>query len=75
MIRLCALSFQAQSQGSITLKIIPATQEEDRLKDSKVWGSWRQRRGGQAGAADSSPAFETVIREEIIHLVLGTSSQ
>lgn len=25
----------AQSQGSITLKIIPATQEEDRLKDSK----------------------------------------
>ncbi|KAI4556446.1 hypothetical protein MJT46_015069 [Ovis ammon polii x Ovis aries] len=27
----------AQSQGSITLKIIPATQEEDRLKDSKVF--------------------------------------
>ena len=48
MIRLCALSFQAQSQGSITLKIIPATQEEDRLKDSKVWGSWR-RRGGVGG--------------------------
>ncbi|XP_045382633.1 MAGUK p55 subfamily member 3 isoform X1 [Lemur catta] len=27
----------AQSQGSITLKIIPATQEEDRLKESKVF--------------------------------------
>lgn len=27
----------AQSQGSITLKIIPATQEEDRFKDSKVF--------------------------------------
>ncbi|XP_004468070.4 MAGUK p55 subfamily member 3 isoform X2 [Dasypus novemcinctus] len=27
----------AQSQGSITLKIIPATQEEDRLKESKVY--------------------------------------
>jgi len=27
---------QAQSQGSITLKIIPAIKEEDRLKDSKV---------------------------------------
>ena len=39
MIWSCAVSFQAQSQGSITLKIIPATQEEDRLKDSKVWRS------------------------------------
>eukprot|EP00069_Balaena_mysticetus_P001336 bmy_15239T0 len=29
---------KAQSQGSITLKIIPATQEEDRLKDSKLMG-------------------------------------
>lgn len=38
-----ALSFQAQSQGSITLKIIPATQEEDRLKESKVW--WGRRAG------------------------------
>uniref|UniRef100_A0A452G5Q8 MAGUK p55 scaffold protein 3 n=1 Tax=Capra hircus TaxID=9925 RepID=A0A452G5Q8_CAPHI len=37
MIWSCAVSFQAQSQGSITLKIIPATQEEDRLKDSKVF--------------------------------------
>ncbi|NWW93498.1 MPP3 protein, partial [Rhynochetos jubatus] len=27
----------AQSQGSITLKIIPAVKEEDRLKDSKVF--------------------------------------
>ncbi|XP_050012457.1 MAGUK p55 subfamily member 3 [Alexandromys fortis] len=27
----------AQSQGSITLKIIPATQEEDRFKESKVF--------------------------------------
>ncbi|KAK2105127.1 MAGUK p55 sub member 3 [Saguinus oedipus] len=27
----------AQSQGSITLKIIPTTQEEDRLKESKVF--------------------------------------
>ncbi|XP_070339420.1 MAGUK p55 subfamily member 3 isoform X2 [Equus asinus] len=27
----------AHSQGSITLKIIPATQEEDRLKESKVF--------------------------------------
>ncbi|XP_078234096.1 MAGUK p55 subfamily member 3 isoform X2 [Pogona vitticeps] len=27
----------AQSQGSITLKIIPATKEEDRLKESKVY--------------------------------------
>ncbi|XP_059203988.1 MAGUK p55 subfamily member 3 isoform X2 [Centropristis striata] len=27
----------SQSQGSITLKIIPATKEEDRLKDSKVY--------------------------------------
>ncbi|XP_053768060.1 MAGUK p55 subfamily member 3 isoform X3 [Desmodus rotundus] len=27
----------AQSQGSITLKIIPATQEEDRLRESKVF--------------------------------------
>lgn len=35
------LSSQAQSQGSITLKIIPATQEEDRLKDSKVGRGWR----------------------------------
>lgn len=34
--KLRTLPFQAQSQGSITLKIIPATQEEDRLKDSKV---------------------------------------
>lgn len=33
---LCSLSLQAQSQGSITLKIIPATQEEDRFKESKV---------------------------------------
>ncbi|XP_060059402.1 MAGUK p55 subfamily member 3 isoform X3 [Erinaceus europaeus] len=31
------LSVQAQSQGSITLKIIPATQEEDHLKESKVF--------------------------------------
>lgn len=30
------LVFQAQSQGSITLKIIPAIKEEDHLKDSKV---------------------------------------
>ncbi|XP_075379476.1 MAGUK p55 subfamily member 3 isoform X3 [Mycteria americana] len=29
--------FSAQSQGSITLKIIPAIKEEDRLKDSKVF--------------------------------------
>ncbi|POI27946.1 hypothetical protein CIB84_008304 [Bambusicola thoracicus] len=29
--------YQAQSQGSITLKIIPAIKEEDRLKDSKVF--------------------------------------
>lgn len=29
--------YQAQSQGSITLKIIPAVKEEDRLKDSKVF--------------------------------------
>ncbi|KAK2120920.1 MAGUK p55 sub member 3 [Saguinus oedipus] len=28
----------AQSQRSITLKIIPATQEEDCLKESKIWG-------------------------------------
>lgn len=28
---------QAQSRGSITLKIIPAIKEEDRLKDSKVF--------------------------------------
>lgn len=46
MMSLCSLSFQAQSQGSITLKIVPATQEEDRLKESKVWG------------AGSSPAFK-----------------
>lgn len=41
---LCFVSLQAQSQGSITLKIIPATQEEDRFKESKVWG------GGLTGA-------------------------
>uniref|UniRef100_A0A8C9JL59 MAGUK p55 scaffold protein 3 n=1 Tax=Panthera tigris altaica TaxID=74533 RepID=A0A8C9JL59_PANTA len=35
--KLRPLPFQAQSQGSITLKIIPATQEEGRLKDSKVF--------------------------------------
>lgn len=29
--------YQAQSRGSITLKIIPAIKEEDRLKDSKVF--------------------------------------
>lgn len=28
--------FQSQSQGSITLKIIPAIKEEDRLRESKV---------------------------------------
>lgn len=42
------LSFQAQSQGSITLKIIPATQEEDRLKESKVWEGWRWGEGPSA---------------------------
>ncbi|KAK7802223.1 hypothetical protein U0070_008763 [Myodes glareolus] len=36
-IDLCSCSLQAQSQGSITLKIIPATQEEDRFKESKVF--------------------------------------
>lgn len=39
--KLRPLPFQAQSQGSITLKIIPATQEEGRLKDSKVWWGWK----------------------------------
>lgn len=39
--KLRPLPSQAQSQGSITLKIIPATQEEDRLKDSKVWRGQR----------------------------------
>lgn len=60
---LCSLSFQAQSQGSITLKIIPATQEEDRLKESKVREGWRWGEG-------PSPVFENVIWEEIIHLAL-----
>lgn len=58
-----SLCFQAQSQGSITLKIIPATQEEDRLKESKVQEGWRWGEG-------SSPAFEKVIQEEITHLAL-----
>lgn len=63
MISLCSLSLKAQSQGSITLKIIPATQEEDRLKESKVWEGWRWGEG-------SGPVFAKVIWEEIIHLAL-----
>lgn len=65
MMSLRSLSSQAQSQGSITLKIIPATQEEDRLKESKVWGELEVRGG-------LSPAFEMAIWGEMVHLVLGT---
>ena len=64
-----ALSFQAQSQGSITLKIIPATQEEDRLKDSKVMGELEVGGGGSGGGGGA------VIREEITRLVLGVCAQ
>lgn len=72
---LCSLSLQAQSQGSITLKIIPATQEEDRFKESKVWGGvgsllcW-----ARLGVLNHAPLWAKP-REQLVYLTLVTCLQ
>lgn len=73
---LSSSSLQAQSQGSITLKIIPATQEEDRFKESKVWGGglpglayW-----GRVGVLNLARRW-TQSSEQLVHLAPVTSLQ
>lgn len=56
-------------------EIIPATQEEDRLKDSKVWGAEGKGVGKEGGGGGGTPALSLKQSlEEIIHLVLGASA-
>lgn len=51
---------QSQSQGSITLKIIPAIKEEDRLRESRVRLTERAQYNGHAPLPVTNPGMVLV---------------